>query len=718
MPRQSPSAVPAGSHLGPTARRDWVWMVGGILAAAAIVVYARTWSAPLLFDDKPAILDNPTIRHWSTALWAPDDTGAGGRPIVNLSLALNYAISREAVWSYHAFNLAVHVLCGLLLFGIVRRSLARRGDPAAALVGFGAALLWMLHPLLTESVTFVIQRTESLMGLFYLLTLYALIRGSEAAPGGQRGWFVLAVAACWLGMATKEVMVSAPLLLLLYDRTFLAGSFRSAWRQRPGLYAGLAGSWVLLGALMLGSQHRGGSVGFGLGVSAWDYALTQCRAIVLYLKLAIWPHPLVVDYGTAVVRNAAEVWPQALILAGLIAGTVFSLWRRPVLGFFGAWFFAILAPSSSVVPLVTQTVAEHRMYLPLAAVMTLAAVGIQAAARRHSGVVFAALAVGFGLLTARRNGDYRSAVAIWSDTVAKVPDNARAHNNLGNAWIEIPGRLDDAIRQFQAAVRLSPDFARAHNNLGKAWARRPGRLPDAIAEFQTAVRLRPDFAEAHNSLGNAWAQMPGRLSDALAEYQEAVRLRPDFAEAHDNLGNIWAQRPGKLPEAVAEYERAVRLQPDLAEAHNNLGNAWAQIPGRQPDAIAEYREAVRLRPDFPEAHNNLGNALADLPGHLRDAVAEYQEAVRLKPDYAEAHFNLANAWAQVPGELPRAMAEYQTTVRLKPDYAPAWYNLGVGHLNAGDRPAAVAAFRQVLRISPDDPLARQALAAALGSGRE
>ena len=687
--------------------------LGVILAAATILAYARTFSAPLLFDDKPAILDNPSIRHWSTALWAPNHTGAGGRPMVNLSLALNHAISGEAVWSYHAFNLAVHVLAGLLLFGIVRRTLARHGGADASLVGFGVAVLWLLHPLQTESVTCIIQRTESLMGFTYLLTLYCFVRGCDPESRWRRGWLAAAVAGCFAGMATKEVMVSAPLLVLLYDRTFVAGSFREAWQRRRILYVGLACSWVLLGGLMAGSQHRGGSVGLGLGVSPWDYAMTQCRAIVMYLKLCVWPDPLVVDYGSVVVRHISAVWPQALLLAGLVAGTLLSLWRRPWLGFLGAWFFAILAPSSSVVPLVTQTMAEHRMYLPLAAVTTLAVIGIRRVFGRWSWAAIAALAAGFGVVTANRNGDYRSAVAIWSDTVAKMPANARAHNNLGNALADVPGQLDAAIREFREAVRLSPEFARAHNNLGNALAKVPGRSGDALAEYQAAVRLRPDFAEAHNDLGNALAQIPGRVGDAVAEYQAAVRLRPDFAEAHNNLGNVLARERGQLGSAIAEFEAAVRLKPDFAEAHNNLGNAWAQVPGRLKDAIAEYRDAIRLRPNFPEAHNDLGNALADTPGRLNEAIAEYLEAIRLKPGYGDAHFNLGNAWAQIPGRLNEAVGQYQEAVRLTPDFVPGWYNLGVSRLEQGNPQAAAAAFREVLRLSPNNSAAKEALAAAL-----
>ena len=917
----------------PGRRVDWLRLLAAaILVAGAVLVYSRTLSVPLIFDDD-CIADDPSIRHWSTAFSPSNNSGAAGRPILNLSLAINYAISGTKVWSYHALNLAIHVLAGLTLFGIVRRTLlgsvgaqtccalvGGRSKPAplrldaapqpdASLIGFSAALLWTLHPLLTESVTWIIQRTESLLGLFYLLTLYCFIRGigaeradasgpragrapserrsradscraplrvssdfggspsvaqasqpASAATGGRasRVWFALTVVTCFVGMATKEVMVSAPLMVLLYDRTFVAGSFQTAWRRRRAFYAGLASTWLLLAAVMLSSQKRGGTVGFGLGVSPWEYALTQCRAVVLYLKLSVWPHPLVFDYGTALVHSLAEVWWQAIVVGSALGLTIWALIRNPRSGFLGAWFFVILAPSSSVVPLVTQTVAEHRMYLPLAAVIVAGVAGLHTLLRRlgangprnhgpqttvlettrpqgHKrvalwsvvlrsrglvvcGLVVLLLALGLGVLTARRNEDYRSALTIWTDAVAKQPgndrahnnlgvvlsrlpgrmndaiaqygealrlnpDSADAHNNLGFAWAHLPGRQDDAIAQYEEALRLKPDFAEAHNNLGVAWAQKPGRLKDAIAQFEEALRLKPDYAEAHSdlglvlsqmpgrlndataqleealrlkpdlaqahfNLGLAWAQMPGRQNEAIAEYEEALRLKPDYAEAHNNLGVAWAQMPGRLNDAIAQFEEALRLKPDYAEAHNNLGLAWSRIPGRLDDAVArfkealrlkpdyaeahfhlgdiwsqtpgrlgdavaEYQEAIRLKPDFAIAHHNLGVAWSQMPGRLEDAVAEYQEAIRLKPDFAEAHNNLGLAWSRMPGRLTDAIAEYQETLRLRPDYAPAWHNLGTSWFRAGDLPAAAAAFRAELRLTPNDPAAQQALAVVL-----
>jgi hypothetical protein len=325
------------------------------------------------------------------------------------------------------------------------------------------ALLWTLHPLQTESVTYIVQRAESLMGLFYLQTLYCFIRGicAERAdasdPLAGRAswvWYVLSVASCLLGMATKEVLVSAPLIVLLYDRTFLAGSFHAAWRQRRQVHLALAATWIPLTGLVLHAANRGGTAGFGVGVSFWSYAATQFQALSHYLWLSVWPHPLINDYGVRWMTSVGDVAPYAAVVALLVAATLVALVRRPALGFLGAWFFAVLAPTS-LVPGTRQTLAEHRMYLSLAPVMVLMVLALYAWLGRRGRFVLAAAAIGLGWLTVQRNTVYHSDATIWRDTVAKRPGNAAARNNYGNILAQA-GRPEEALAQYEEASRLAP----------------------------------------------------------------------------------------------------------------------------------------------------------------------------------------------------------------------------------------------------------------------
>ena len=594
-----------------------VFLAAGLIVLAALAAYHGIFSVPLVFDDFNAVTLNPTIHHlwppWE-ALRTPQGTGSetDGRPLANLSFALNYAISGEATWSYHAAALLLHALTALVLFGVVRRTLERQQAPAGDLSAFAIALLWAVHPLQTETVTTVAHRTELLVSLCYLLTLYCFIRSvpEKAGAGSPRGagwWPALCVAACFLGMLSKEVMVSAPLIVFLYDRTFVAGSFAEAWRRRRGLHLALAGTWLVLAVLRVVSPQRGGTGGFGMGMSSWHYALTQCRALVLYLRLSLWPHPLVLDYGDGVIRQLGEIWPQGLLVLALLAGTGIALWRKPGLGFVGAVFFALLAPSSSFLPLVTQTIAEHRMYLPLAAVLTLVVCGLQAAAApggRNRALAltagFVAAALGLAGATARRNEDFQSNLSIWADTAAKLPGNPRAHDNLANALLEA-NRTPEAVAQYRAALQLAPDDVQAHYNLGNVLLQ-AGDLPGAIAHYQAALRAAPAFDRALDNLGTAYLRA-GRLPEALAAFAAAVAADPAYPSAHYNLANALA-RAGRLDAAIAEYRSAVRLAPGLTDAHFNLATALIQS-GRTGEAMAEYEAVLRLNPADAEARADL-----------------------------------------------------------------------------------------------------------------
>jgi tetratricopeptide (TPR) repeat protein len=686
------------------------------VALAALGAYWNSFNVPFLLDDNVSIDGNPSIQHLGRIFevfspMPPSQTVA--RPLLNLSLALNYAGGGRSVRGYHVVNLLVHICAGLALLGIVRRTLLLPGlrpryDGAALPLAAVAALLWTLHPLQTESVTYISQRAESLMGLFYLLTLYGFIRAVTAES--RNFWLILSVAAGLCGMATKQVMVTAPVLVLFYDRAFVSGSFRSALANRRWYYASLAATWLWLGFLMHRSSLAAISVGFQAGVSGPAYALTELRVVPDYLRLAFWPHPLVFDYGSEILAtDPLTIVLYALIVAAGLVGVAF-VWRRwPMAGFLGCWFFLILAPTSTVVPVADQPMAESRMYLPLAAVVVLVTLLGYALDRRRVFVVLGLAAIGFGTLTVLRNHDYRSALSIWEDTVARHPRTSRGHCNLGIALAQMPGRLPDAMAQFEAALRINPNYAEAHDNLAMALAKMPGRLPDAIAHYEAALQIKPTDAGAHNNLGRALAEMPGRLPEAIEQFEAALGLRPDWAETHYNVAALLAKTPDRMPEAIAHYEEALRLKPDFAAAHSNLGLALAQMPGRRAETIAHFEAAVRLNPDSFEARYNLSVALAKVPGRLPEAMVHGQAAVRLKPDSAEAHLNLANILEQIPGRMAEAIAHYEEAVRLKPDFVDARNNLAVHYAETGQWEAAIGQWQIAARLDPASTAVRDNL---------
>jgi len=647
-----------------------VLLLATLLAAAALAAYGNSFDAPFVFDDLGAIRDNPTIRHlWSSLSPPPGGMPVSGRPLVNLTLAVNYGLSGTRTWSYHALNLLLHVLSGWVLFGIARRTFLlmgeRTGEPTnpsaggglnPTFAGFAIALLWTVHPLQTESVTYLSQRAESLMGLFYVLTLYGLVRAfgpDDRGRGPAWLWPAVSIVACFLGMATKEAMVTAPLLVFLYDRTFLAGSFREAWRRRRGYYAMLATAWLLLAWLVMGTGSRGGTAGFGTSVAWWAYGFTQFRAVAHYLRLCLWPRPLIFAYGLTLGGPPLEMVVDASVVCFLLATTVLLLVRRPRWGFLGAWFFLILAPTSSILPISTEIVAEHRVYLPLAAVVAAVVCVAGGAAGRWwprlgkdrglagtvGGVVLAGVAGALLISTFMRNEDYRSTLAFWRDAVEKAPDNAGARNNYGNVLVE-QGRTAEAAAQFEAALRLVPEYDDANYNYGNVLTQE-GRWAEAEQHYRTAIRFRAGSADWRYALGNTLTHLD-RRREAEEQYEEALRGTSATPGVWNNLGNAFLDE-GKLLEADRAFSQAILLRPDYGDALVNDAGVLVQL-GRGADAEARFQALLQLEPDAADVHNDIGGLLAQ-SGQLAAAKAQFEQALRLKPDYPQARNNLVRVEA-------------------------------------------------------------------------
>ncbi len=551
-------------HAAESSSSTWrLWVSAGIIVAAGVAAYHNSFHGPFVFDDQPAIVRNQSIHKlwpiWKT-IESPPAVTTAGRPVVSLSLALNYKLSQLfsdfddglEVGTYHAMNLWVHVMAALVMFGIVRRTLLsdrlreRFGHKATSLALL-CALLWAVHPLLTSAVTYVIQRAESLMGLLYLLTIYCAIR----ARTGQyrRWWSATAIVFCALGMGTKEVMVSAPVMVLLHDWLFMTEPCKKILARRWGLYVGLACTWIVL-AVLVWTAPRGQTAGFGLALlKPLEYAKTQCTVIFHYLNLALWPRQLVFDYGTwPIPRQVGDYAISAAVILAMILATGWAIYKRAPWGFLGAWFFLILGPTSRFVR-IQDKIFEHRMYLSLAAVVVLGvflvhlqggdmwrrSLGTSQRLQRTGqiigyGLAAAAIVILAGL-TIQRNRDYRSDIAIWSDTLRKWPKNWRAYNNRGLAYKD-QGLYDKAIDDYTEAIKLVPRYADAYNNRGVAYGQ-TNQFTQALQDLNTAIELRSTFVRAYNNRGNVYRQK-GWYDLAIRDYEEALMLDPGFRPARVN----------------------------------------------------------------------------------------------------------------------------------------------------------------------------------------
>lgn len=653
-----------------------------LIVNVGVLVYGNSLAGDFVFDDEHDIVENERIQNLWTS-WLP--TGDVWRPVTVFSFAVNAALSKDAL-GFHAVNALIHILAALTLYGIVRRTLlldqvAKRHTvtpQAATWLALAVALLWLVHPLQTEAVTYVVHRYESLMGLFYLLTLYCVLRGATAIAH-PRLWYLAAVVNCALGMGSKEVMVTAPVMVLLYDRIFLSPSWRELLRRRWPVYAGLAVTWGMLWMQVLAAFFPTERwAGFGMKQrTVFEYASSQPRSIMHYLKLSFWPTDLCIDYGWLAPRPWHEIVLPGLAILAMLVATVWALWRRPALGFLGVWFFLILAPTSSVMP-IADLAAERRMYLSLAAVIVavvlaghwlLDALGRSLSLAPWARALAAGLAVvvpvaALSVLTFQRNQDYYSKEDIWRDVIAKRPENTRGHHNLAAVLMK-RGRFEAAVEQLEIAAQCPNPAPNTFRSLGFA-RERQGLDAEAIAYYEYAVRRDPKDGEGHRLLGGMYARQ-GNLPKALEHLSSAVEIKPLDAAVHKDLGGaLWQQ--GKVEAAREHYHTAIRLRPDFAAPYDSLG-ALLWMQGKDAEAEENFVKAVQLDPMLPEAQNHLGMVFSKR-NELAKATDCFALAVRLKRDDVTFRCNLADAlWRQ--GKTSAARAEYRQSIVFNPGWPEA-----------------------------------------------
>ncbi|NQT92846.1 MAG: hypothetical protein HQ559_08800 [Lentisphaerae bacterium] len=513
-----------------------------LLAVLCVIAYSNSLRGAFVFDDISRIVQNPEIRSFRLA-------AASWRPVLMLSFAFNHAVGGMEPAGYRLVNIVIHLCGALCLYGIVRRSLllprfySRFRDSAVA-IAFAVAAVWVVHPLQTAAVTYVIQRAESLTGLFFLLALYCLVRGNSGESG--RGWLAASVAACALGMGTKEVMVTAPVILAIYHIVYVRPSGQRFLRREWLLYLGLAATWIVLGVLMAGKLQSAPDRPFAQpGVKALTYALTEAQVLVHYLRLSFAPWPLRLDYAWPLVSSWREAMVPGVFILLLGLATTYALRRAPEWGFPALWFFVILAPTSSFLPR-PDPAFEHRMYLALAGIVVLTILGVKAGLDRvfdrakADDVVRRALCllllvgvlVPLTFLTRSRNAEYATQETFWRHEISRDPTNARAYNELAQAFIGA-GNYEAALASAAGSL-----WVQAH---GSPRESPPGR--DAIL----ALVVRGDshaFALSHTYIGVA-LQCLKRGEQAVLHYRLALQADPSLREARQNLSLILGRRGEK-----------------------------------------------------------------------------------------------------------------------------------------------------------------------------
>ncbi|MBP7830417.1 MAG: tetratricopeptide repeat protein [Kiritimatiellae bacterium] len=579
-----------------TDRTRRAWLAPALIVLTGLLVYGHTLDIPFYLDDHWNLLTNPSVRNWRdvfSVLTPPvgtDELTLARRPVINIAHTFNYALGGYHPAGYHVFNITVHILNGLLLYALLMRTLRGRGQEAdlaraTPVLAALAVLLWLTHPLNTAAVNYVNQRTELLTAFFTVATLYAVQRSTTSRR--PLAWKALGVGACGLGMGCKEVMAVVPMLALAYDRIFLAGSWRELFRRRKGFYAGLCATWGLLFLFMLRDPIRHG------GANWWPYLMTQAWALNRYIKLALWPHPLVFDYGVVLIQDPAAVWSAGLAILALLSLSVVLLFKAPGMGFLALAFFLILAPSSSINPVLGQTIAEHRMYLPLfpliLAVLLAGWWFTRNDRKFQRGLALALLVLipVYGTAAWRRNEVYRDPIRLWTDTVAQWPQNSRAHNNLGTLFLQA-GRVDEGIASFKRAIQSGPTGYGAWYNLGLT-QQFAGRYEEAIVSYRKALEFRADAPPVLGNLARLLLALD-RAAEAEPYALRALPLRPDDYRLRLLLADLNA-RMGRTEEAARHIEAAATLAAQKGQPAGVMNLLAARAE--------EYRQGKPYKPPHP-----------------------------------------------------------------------------------------------------------------------
>jgi len=662
-----------------------------IMMAAGIIIYSNTFESPFLFDDEGFIVNDPAIRmtdfSWDNIKTAAIKGIPAHRYLPNISWALNYYFGKLNPFGYHLVNLIIHLLTGIFLFSFIKNTLRVYPDDSRSIhpefVAFFAALIWIVQPVATQSVTYLCQRMASMVALFYILSLLFYVQARMAmrqnpdkkiVPGLH---FLGCALSALCAIATKENAGTLPLSILLYEWFFFQ-DLKLNWSRRQILWIcffGIAFTGVVFWYLGENPVSR--------IIASYSYnnrnfnlpqrVMTEWRIMVYYISLFLWAPPGRLNLDHDYPLSLSPIDPPTTMLAlaailGLFALAAYSAKKNRLIAFCILWFFITQATESTIIGI--ELIFEHRTYIPFMMTCLLFVLVIFRLIRNKTFVyaLLTATVLVFSVWTYQRNQIWQDPVTFWTDCAAKSPDKYRPQYDLAVALYNA-GDLSGAVIQSKKAIQINPDDAKAHTNLGNALLKQDN-IDEALQCFHRALALNPNYADAHNNLGNALLKR-GNTDDALQCFHRALALDPDLADAHNNIGNVFFKQ-GKTDEALKYFHRTLSLNPDQTEARNNLANALMQ-KGDIRGAIDHFQAILKKHPDHVEANINIGAALARL-GQIDAALAHYQSALNSDPYNPEAHNNMGVLLIQ-KNMFPEAIEHFKRALALRPGYESAINNI-------------------------------------------
>lgn len=674
-----------------------------------MLIYANSVNGRFQFDDYPVIVHNPVIRTTHLGeLW--NSVRHPTRFLAYVTFALNYRLNGLDPAGYHIVNILIHLINAVLVFQLIRLIFQtpwikknwknQNGTTIAAV----CALLFVSHPVQTESVTYITQRFTSLAVFFYLASLCFFLAGRLKAGLNKNKaflFFVLSGVCAAGGMLTKQITLTLPLMILLSEWMFFERSSKQTWLRLtvPAVlfFLLIPGMYLFDAAGILSITHDSGSHRGDL-ITSQSYALTQPRVVMTYLRLLVFPvnQNLLYDFRISERLSDAKTLLSLVSIVFLFLGGL-RLYKVNRLYSFGIfWFLITLMVESTVIP-IRHVIFEHRVYLPSVGFFLAAAVLLFRLTEKRNVFVPAGVIIVliFSVLTVKRNLVWKDGVTMWQDVVRKSPGQARPYYNLGYEYLKSRD-LDPALQNFSKALEINPEYFDAYNNRSQVYFDL-GKLDKAFEDISRAIRLNDQRAEAYLNRGMIIRQM-GQYEPAIQDFSRAISLDPQNYIYYTNRGMAYGNT-GQYGLALNDLNKALELNPEYARAYNIRGAVHLSL-AKRTEALEDFNRAVRFGVNDPDVYRNRARLLQD-SGEYDLASRDLNKVIELRPDDLDSYLNRAYLLTKV-NKLDEALNDYNRILAKDPSQSQIYMEKGKIYYRLQQYRRAADEFDHALKQSPDN----------------
>ncbi|OGR05324.1 MAG: hypothetical protein A2511_01060 [Deltaproteobacteria bacterium RIFOXYD12_FULL_50_9] len=688
----------------------------GCIVVLAFLVYANSFKAPFVFDDFHNIVESPYLRIQNLSpdklLAAASHSKISQRWVANLSFAVTYYFFGQDVWGYHLVNLLIHIMTGIAVFFLFRLTLhqpllagiCKRPDEIA----LAATLLWLVHPIQTNTVTYIVQRMTSMAAFFEISALLSYIhaRLSSANPTKKMAMFGASLLLAILALGCKENAAMLPIMVLAYEYFFISEPNRHTSLLRIIICTALSLLLIFILAWLYYGENPIAAISAGYAernFTMTERLLTQPRVVFFYLWLLFLPLPshLNINHDFIISHSLfapPSTWFAFLGLAGAAALIVYLFKHHRLLAFALFWFLGNLIIESSIIPL--EIIFEHRLYLPSMFLLLSAAVYLaQLLDRYHPAAAKATIIILITLLsfaTWQRNTVWATSTSLWNDVVKKSPGLMRGHANLGKALLH-EKRFAEAESELRKAIELDPESSYSYTNLA-VLCEKQNRLDEALAMSQIALSKKDaDQVKIHHNLGIVFFKRQDH-QQALTELNIALNLNPDYSDAYVTLGAVYG-KSGNHIKAEELMLKAITLDPGNGYAYQNIGSAYER-QNRLEEAKAAFLKALQLpNIDPAKIHNNLGIVYWRL-GDFQQSINHARAAIDLEPDYLDAYITLAITYEDM-GKQDKAFEQFREAWKKGYPMIRAYQTWARELLQEDKVDKAISYLNEAIALSPE-----------------